>query len=262
MTNPESVYVPDGDGFVATELARGPWDPQAQHGGAPSALLARAVEHHEPGPATHVARLTIELLRPVPLGRLEVKARTVRPGKRVQLVEAAILAGGTEVARAVGLRLREKPLDIPIRRDETDVLPPRLDGTDPRTFERVGPLSFGAAMEITTADGAIDRIGRATVWFRLAVPLVAGEETSPLMRVAAAADFGNGVSAVVDWNSGWLFINPDLSIYLNRYPVGEWVAIDAVTYPSDRGVGFAESALYDDDGRIGRAVQSLLFDRL
>jgi hypothetical protein len=91
--------------------------------------------------------------------------------------------------------------------------------------------------------------------------MVVGEETSPLMRVAATADFGNGVSAVVDWNSNWQFINPDLTIYVSRYPQGEWIAIDAVTHPSDRGVGYAEVALYDETGRIGRSVQSLLFDR-
>jgi hypothetical protein len=80
----------DGDGFVPTALARGPWDPNAQHGGAPSAILARAIERHDPEPPMQVARLTIELLRPVPLGPLSVRTRTVRPGKRVQLVEAGL----------------------------------------------------------------------------------------------------------------------------------------------------------------------------
>jgi Thioesterase-like superfamily len=261
MAMPESVYLPDGDGFIATELARGPWDPNAQHGGAPSALLARAIERHEPDPEMLVARLTIELLRPVPLGRVDVQTRTVRPGKKVQLIEASLTAGGKEVARAVGLRIREKPLELP----ETTRIAERLPtGAEEErfVFERVGPVSFGAAMELVPIAGGIDQIGAATVWFRVRLPFVAGEEISPLMRVAAAADFGNGVSAVVDWNSGWLFINPDLTISLNRYPAGEWVALEAITYPSDRGVGFAESALYDEQGRIGRSVQSLLFDRL
>jgi hypothetical protein len=191
-----------------------------------------------------------------------VQTRTVRPGKKVQLVEATIVAEGTEVARAVGLRIREIPLDLPGPPREPDRLELGPDAGEPFGFPRVGPISFGGAMEIAPVRGSIDRVGGATVWFRLAVPLVAGEETSPLMRVAAAADFGNGVSAVVDWNAGWLFINPDLTIYLSRYPTTEWVAIDAVTHPSDRGVGFAEAALYDETGRIGRSVQSLLFDQL
>jgi hypothetical protein len=261
MSTPESVFIPDGDGFVATEIARGPWDPNAQHGGAPSGLLARAVERHEPDPAMHVARLTIELLRPVPLGRVDVATRTVRPGKKVQLVEASLLAGGKEVARAVALRIRTKDIELPASAKGPDDSLDRHAGT-PFVIGTGGPRNFGAAMEIVTTDGEVQRVGRATVWFRLRLPFIAGEETTPLMRVAAAADFGNGVSAVVDWNSGWLFINPDLTIYLNRYPVGEWVALDAVTHPSDEGVGYAESALYDDGGRIGRSVQSLLFDRL
>jgi acyl-coenzyme A thioesterase PaaI-like protein len=266
---PEAVYLRDGSdehAFVATELARGPWDPNAQHGGAPSALLARAIERHdvhEQGGRTpvRVARLTIELLRPVPLGRVEVAARTLRPGRKVQLIEASISAGGTEVARATGLRIREADRPLPEGAHETGTLP------DPSTalawtFERVGPLNFGAAMEFAPLVGGPGQVGRATVWFRLRVPLVAGEETSPLMRVAAAADFGNGVSAVVDWNGGWMFINPDLTIHLSRYPRGEWVALEAVTHASDDGIGFAESGLYDQDGRIGRSVQSLLFDTL
>ena len=269
-STPPAVYVPegvpgyDGDRFVATELARGPWDPNAQHGGAPSALLARAIERHEPGdgPPVRVARLTIELLRPVPLGLVEVRTRTLRPGKKVQVVEASLLASETEVARATGLRIREHPVPLPEGAHRTD----RIAGPStapPFAFEsRVGPLSFGAAMEFAPIAGGPGQVGPATVWFRLKVPVVAGEETSPLMRVAAAADFGNGVSAVVDWNGGWMFINPDLTIHLGRSPVGEWVALDAVTYASDDGIGFAESALYDEDGRIGRAVQSLLFDRL
>lgn len=261
MSTPGSIFLPDGDGFVATALARGPWDPDAQHGGAPSALLARAIERHDPGPPMHVARLTIELLRPVPLGRVEVRTRTMRPGKKVQLIEASLLADGTEVARAVGLRIREKALELP---ESSRVAERALPGPEgkPFLFEGLGPVTFGAAMEIVTVDGGIDQVGRATVWFRLRVPFIAGEEISPLMRVAATADFGNGVSAVVDWNAGWLFINPDLTVYLSRYPVGEWVALDASTFPSDRGVGYAESTLHDEQGRIGRSVQSLLFDTI
>jgi hypothetical protein len=260
MSMPESVYLPDGDGFFATELARGPWDPNAQHGGAPSALLARAIERHDPGPPMHVARLTIELLRPVPLGPIELRTRTVRPGKKVQLVESSLHAGGNEVARAVGLRIRVKDVPLPGLTGLEDRLPMSTE-TQTFQFEAIAPVTFGGAMEFRSAHGNIGEVGRAAVWFRLRVPIVAGEETSPLMRAAAASDFGNGISSVVDWSSGWMFINPDLTITLSRYPVGEWVALDAVTRPTDRGVGFAESALYDEDGRIGRAVQSLLFDR-
>ena len=97
------------------------------------------------------------------------------------------------------------------------------------------------------------------MWFRLRVPVVEGEPVTPLMRVAAAADFGNGISRVLDWERH-LFINPDLTVALHRYPEGEWVALAAVTRIEDQGVGQSESALYDGRGRIGRAIQSLLVD--
>ena len=92
------------------------------------------------------------------------------------------------------------------------------------------------------------------------MPLVAGEPTSPLCRVAAAADFGNGISWVLSRNDGYRFINPDLTIYLHRHPVGEWVALEAATTPTAR-LGLAESRLYDERGPIGRSVQSLLVER-
>jgi hypothetical protein len=158
------------------------------------------------------------------------------------------------------LRIREAAVPLPEGAHETGKLADPSEGLG-WTYEG-GPRNFGAAMEFAPLVGGPGQVGRATVWFRLRVPVVAGEETSPLMRVAAAADFGNGVSAVVDWNGGWMFINPDLTIHLSRYPRGEWVALEAVTHASDDGIGFAESGLYDEEGRIGRSVQSLLFDTL
>jgi hypothetical protein len=112
-------------------------------------------------------------------------------------------------------------------------------------------------MEIVTVAGAISRPGPATVWFRLRVPLIDGEEPSPLQRVAAAADFGNGVSSVVDWEAGWLFINPDLTVYLHRPPAGEWVCLQARTTVEAAGLGLAESTVFDRAGPVARGLQSL-----
>src|ERR1700735_3098571 len=85
--------------FVATEYARGPWDPGALHGGAPAALLVRAFEQIPAPEGLSLARVTYEFMRPVPVGPLEVTAEVVRPGRRVQLLEASIVAGGAEVVR-------------------------------------------------------------------------------------------------------------------------------------------------------------------
>jgi hypothetical protein len=251
---PDAVFHADGDSFVPTDLARGPWDPNAQHGGAPAALLARAVERFEPS-TTQVARLTIELLRPVPLMPLRVETTMLRPGKKVQLVGASLFAGDTEVVRASAWRIRTADIPYPPAPDER--LEPGPDAP-PETFE-MEYVSFGRAMDVIRAKGVFGEPGPAAVWFRLRRPVVAGEETSPLMRVAAAADFGNGISGVVTWDEH-LFINPDLTIALHRMPTGEWIGLDAVTWPSDLGVGVAEAALYDTDGRIGRSLQTLILD--
>ena len=89
------------------------------------------------------------------------------------------------------------------------------------------------------------------------LPLVEGEEPTPLQRVLVAADSGNGVSATLDW-SAYLFINVDLTVHLHRLPAGEWVCLDAVTTPEPTGIGLADTALHDERGPIGRALQTLL----
>jgi hypothetical protein len=259
----DAIFHPDGHRYVPTELARGPWYPDAQHGGAPAALLARVLERSDPGPANFVVRLTVELIRPVPMAPLEVVARTTRPGKRVQWLEAGVLADGVEVARASALRLRTTDLDLPTV-DGAGALPPPGEGqvVDADFFGLSdGGVAFWNAMEIRYVRGSWTELGPAAAWFRLLVPVVAGEEITPLQRVAAAADFGNGISGVLE-RGRYLYINPDLTVYLYRPPVGDWVALDAVTAVEPIGIGFAESAVYDERGRVGRSVQSLLVDHL
>ena len=260
----DALFEPDGSRFVATELARGPWSPEAQHGGPPAALLARAVERVAGGDGMMVTRLTVELLRPVPVAALAVDTRLLRPGRKVQLVGASLYAGDTEVARATALRIRTANLPVP------DALrspppPPGPDTARPSTSPGVALRSYAGfhnqGVEHRFVAGDFDLPGPATDWIRLRVPLVAGEETSPLARVAAAADFGNGVSWTLPRTDGWQFINPDLTIALHRYPAGEWVCLEAVTFVEPHAIGQAESVLWDEHGRLGRAVQSLLLDR-
>ncbi len=104
--------------------------------------------------------------------------------------------------------------------------------------------------------GRFDGLGPAQVWVRLTVPVVPGETPSPLQRVAAAADFGNGVSAVVPFDR-YVFVNPDLTIHLERMPEGDWVGLDASTRLGTPGTALAQSALWDRRGPIGRALQGL-----
>jgi hypothetical protein len=263
VTDPGAVFELDGTRAVPTALARGPWSPDAMHGGAPAALLARMLERHDPGPASFVARLTVDLLRPVPLVPLEVAARTTRPGKKVQWLEATLLAEGVEVARASALRLRATdPLGLPLPASDGSTIPePDASGALEVQLPHVSGPGFWRAVEFREARGTWADVGPATMWFRLRAEIVAGEAPSPLQRVAAAADFGNGVSTVLP-RGQYLFINPDLSIHLFRHPVGEWVALEAHSRAEDTGVGLAMCDLHDELGPIGRSVQALLVDRL
>ena len=99
--------------------------------------------------------------------------------------------------------------------------------------------------------------GPATVWTRLRVPVVEGEEPTGLQRVLAVADSANGVSAVLPLGD-WLFINPELTVHLRRAPRGEWICLDADTAISHGGAGLARSVLSDDDGVVAQGAQSLL----
>lgn len=263
MHGPDALFVPDGDRFLPTALARGPWSPEAQHGGAPAALLATCLERAGGGDM-HPARLTIELLRPVPIAPLTVEAVVTRPGRKVQIVEARMRAGETDVARAVLLRIRRADLPLPpaLQAAEPPPGPHRgVDGAPPWTESTWRPAFHRDAVEHRFVAGSFLEPGPATDWIRLRVPVVEGEAPTPLARVMAAADFGNGVSWVLHRDDGWQFINPDLTVYLHRLPVGEWVCLASVSHMESHGVGLAESRLWDDAGPLGRALQSLLLER-
>ena len=253
---PDSFYEADGDLYVSTELTRGPWDPEAQHAGPPAALLGREVERLVEAESFHVARITFEILRSVPLAPLSVEARITRPGRRVQLIDATLADEDGVVMRATAWRLRTKTVELPdLPRAPA---PPGPEEGEPGEFPDLGyDVGYQRAMESRFVKGAFMEPGPATVWMRMRVPLVAGEDPSPLQRVLAAADSGNGVSATLDWRR-FLFINVDLSVHLERMPVGEWVCLDAVTLPQPDGVGLADTLLFDREGRVGRALQSLL----
>jgi hypothetical protein len=253
-----AFYVTDGDGFRATELTRGPWDPGHQHAGPPSALIGRAIEALEGGDDFHVGRVTLEIMRPVPIGPVSVEARIARPGRRVQMVEATMLGeDGEELIHARAWRIREAALDLP---DEVLALTahPFPEEEDTDFFPTGEDAGYHTAMEWRSVSGGFLAPGPATVWMRQKVPLVAGEEPSPLQRLLVVADVGNGVSAVLDWRR-FIFINVDLTVVVERMPEGEWVCVDAVTRPRESGIGSAESELSDRRGRVGRAIQTLLF---
>jgi hypothetical protein len=267
-----SLFEPDGpDRWIPTELARGPWDPGACHGGPVSALLARTVEQVDNGSAVdwQIARLTIELTRPVPVGKpLTVSTEVERDGRKVSLVAVRLFDGAIEVARARSLRIRTQLLALPD--DVGFALPDAPGSPDNAVTQRVSwavdnHVAFHKdACEHRFTEGSWDEPGAVGVWIRLRVPVIPNESPSGVQRAAAAADFGNGVSGALPFDR-FTFINPDLTVHLLRPPVGEWIGMRSASYygtaTESTGAGFAESALYDTDGRLSRSVQSLIIDQ-
>jgi hypothetical protein len=256
---PSAFYESDGDRYLATELTRGPWDPGAQHAGPPAALLGREIERLEDAGEFQVGRVTFEILRSVPIAPVRVSARVLRPGRRVQLVEAELRdEAGEPLMRANAWRLRTAPLEIPPEAMAAAEPPPGPEqGSEAEFFPTGEEFGYHSAMEVRFIRGGFVEPGPALVWLRMRQPLVAGEQPSPLQRTMVVADVGNGVSANLDYRR-YLFINVDLTVHLERMPVGEWVCVDAQTLPQPSGNGTAESVLSDQGGRIGRALQTLL----
>lgn len=249
-------YEPLGDGrFQSTVHTTGPWSPLTQHLGPPSALLVREMERLPSAVPMTIARVTVEILGPVPVAELSVTAAVDRPGRSVELLSAELSADGRVAVRARAWRIvRSDTSAVASGIDEP--LPPPSEG---RVMTR--PEGWGAGyldvMDWRTLSGSLGEPGPATVWARQQVPLVGDEEPSGLQRVLTVADSGNGVSSLLDPRK-WLFINSELTVHVYREPVGEWIALDAVTAIGPEGIGTAVSVLHDLSGAVGRGAQALL----
>jgi acyl-Coa thioesterase superfamily protein/acyl-CoA thioesterase superfamily protein len=256
---PDSFYVADGEQIRATELTRGPWDPDSQHAGPPAALLGRALERLPEGEDFQLARLTFEILGPVPIGAVDVEARLARPGRSVQLVEAELAVDGRARMRVRGWRLRKSELELPAAAIVAEPPPPPPAGASGGGFFPTGQEhGYHTGMEARFLEGGFREPGPARVWLRMRYPLLAGERPTQLQRTLIAADIGNGISSSLPFER-WVFINVDLTVQLERLPVGEWICVDAVTRPHPNGIGSSDSVLLDAEGRIGRALQTLIF---
>jgi hypothetical protein len=254
------MFVPDGhDAVVATLLTQGPWHPNAQYGGTPAALLTWAVERVPTLVPMRIARITVDMHRPVPLGRLGVGAEVVREGKRLQVVVATIRDDeGVEVARATALRFRlgDGP-DAPTDPQLPPVEAPSWGPVRVQTARSEGRSGFADAMEARVGG---DR-GIATSWYRATHPVVAGEETSPVVHLAWASDFTANSGNYLD-GTRWSAINADLTINLGRAPVGEWTGVATRAWYSADGIGHARADLFDVEGFVGTCTASLLVDEV
>lgn len=237
------------------------------HGGPPLALCGRVFADHADGQDVfHLARVSVELVRPIPLAPLTVEVIETRAGRRIQLLDAIVRGvDDTELAYARAMRVRRGDNGID---EDTISMPGPLDLPPPEQstlFSHDYPLPRGGfyldAFEIRSCDGrSFGPLGASASWFRLLVPLFAGETIAPLDRALAIGDFGNGISNITPKDTH-VYINPDVGVHLHRLPEGEWIVSDAVTHARADGYGTASTVLADRRGQVGVANQSLMVQR-
>jgi hypothetical protein len=262
MDVPRALYVPTDDGFEATALTIGPWDPGFQHAGPPAALLAREVERVGGIGVGQSVRLAYDILGPVPVGPVRVQASVVRPGRRIELVEA-VLSGADDrpLMRLAAWRMR-------VATDGVVPAPavlPHPAPAGPEESSREVPAFFAQdvayhrALDWRFAAGSFNAPGPATAWTIPRCELVEGEPMTALEHLLVMTDAASGISAALDWSSA-TFANVDLTVSLHRPPRGAWLGMDAATVLGDAGAAQAFAVLFDADGPIGRSAQSLFVE--
>ena len=258
----EALYVPDGAFFVPTELTRGGWTDDAQHGSPPAGLLGRSIELVPTAAPMQIVRLTIDLFRPVPLRPLSIVTEVRREGRRIQLVDAYIFDGKLELGRATALKIRTTDIVLPAS-DTAWVDPAGPETIDVLAWEGYGDKSLTRfhydAVEIRTVDDSFIANGPGLSWFRLKCQLVAGEDLTPFTRLATLSDMANGNARSLD-PERWSFVNPDTTIYCHRQPVGDYIGMHSAAHQRSTGIGVTDTWLFDPEGPLGRINQAQLIE--
>ncbi|MGQ0839035.1 thioesterase family protein [Actinokineospora sp.] len=253
----EAFYEHLGGGrYASTAHTAGPWTAESQHMGPPTALLARELESLPSAAPGSIARVTMEVLGPVPVAELTVHAEVERPGKSVELLAAELRAGDRVAVRARAWRITRSDSSSVHTPDDAAPLAGPETGTPMGRPPGWGP-GYLDALEWRAIVGDLGTPGPATVWARQRVDLVAGESPTALQRLLVLADSGNGVSSLLN-PSQWYFINPELTVHIQRLPEGEWICLDAHSVIGANGVGAAYSVLHDRGGPLARGAQALL----
>ncbi|MBR0696633.1 thioesterase family protein [Bradyrhizobium lablabi] len=254
----EPIFRVDGDRVVTSPDAAGPWDPRMQHGSAPAALVVWAAEAIPSSAPMRIARVSIDLMRPVPVASLGIESEVLRDGRKIQLCGVRLLADGVVVVSATVLKIKAQATELPPEITDLPVELPKPDQCASEPGNITSP--FVRCISMRPARGQFGQIGPGAIWFRVDHPLIAGAAVSQVMRAVVAADFSNGTSPALDF-SKFTFINADLTVNLAREPVGDWILVDGESWIGPDGAGLAMSRLADQHGYFGRAVQSLVIER-
>jgi hypothetical protein len=259
----EALFVHEGDSFIPSDLTRGGWADDTQHGSPPSGLLSRAVELVPTAVPMRVVRFTIDLFRPVPLRPLRVGTHVRRDGRRIQVVDAFLHDGDVELGRASALKIRITAIELPASPQQEWVKPGSPEDVEVLAWETYGDRRRRRfhydAVEIRSVDDSFTSTRPGVSWFRLLYPLVAGEELTPFTRLATLADLANGNSSALDPRQ-WTYINPDITVYCHRLPIGEWVGMHSGVHQQPTGIGMTDTWLFDQEGALGRINQAQLIE--
>jgi Thioesterase-like superfamily len=256
----EAYYLPRGNGrYEPTRATESPWDSDAQHGGPPAALLARAIDEAVHGPM-RIARLSVDIFGPIPLRDGVIEVSPVKPGRRVQLTEARMTVDGrvAVTARAWHIATGDRPTATGEQRKVPPLLPSKP--TPQKFYPGLDDWGYGRSIEWRFTRGSLDTLGPADVWARVSLPLVEGTPLTGQDRVLIAADSANGLSLSLPLER-WFSIPPTMTATLLRPPDGEWIHLACRTHLTDDGLGLAHADLFDPDGFIGEVAQPLLVQK-
>jgi hypothetical protein len=247
----------DENTFASSPWTAGPWGPDKQHAGPPSALLARAMERFEPREGHRLGRVSVDVLGAVPVAPLRIEVERLRSGRRLELFEATALADDRPVLVARAWRLACTPDDFPSVPERPALDPPELPEEVPIRLHGIHLDGYLSAVEFRFEHGSFDEPGPSMGWGRQKVLLLADETPTGWQRVLLLADSGSGISLALD-PSEHPAINCDLSVTLHRDPTTEWVGLDAATTITAGSGAMTTTTLLDRTGPIGIATQTLL----
>ena len=263
--------------YHPTHFARGPWDPNTLHGRVLSGLVAFEVESNclsgEEIDNFQAVRITVDLFRPPPMSPLTVTSETIRSGRRIKVIDVSIAAntedrGVVAIARGsvVMLRRSENPngeiwappvWDIqapPENKPPPEEVKNSIHGKEPQPIWETVNVRQDNSMIHDHKYPLYRESGIRRAWVRETYSFISGVLPSQLVRVAQVADFANGFTN--SGTKGLNYINADVTLYLQRTPVGSWIGTETSYHGADQGVSVATMALYDKFGRIGTSTVS------
>lgn len=243
----EPFFHREGDRLIPTRQARGPWKAGTLHGRVIAGLLAAEIERQHGDPAFLPVRLTVDMYRAPSMEPLHVETQVIKDGYRIKMIEADLISEGERAGRASCQMLRRAEA-----REHDAWTGPVWDAPAPETLPaaEASPESMNGAWELRWISGRLGEIAQRRVWMREKRAMIGGEALTPFLRVAAGVDYVSplaNVGALGTYN----YINSDVTMYLHRSPVGEWIGYESTAHEASDGIALGHCNIYDVQGRIG-----------